>query len=143
MRDADAAARRLQPLKELGVRIAMDDFGTGYSSLAYLSRFPVDELKIDRSFIGSMGSSKESAALIHTVVQLGRTLEITTLAEGIEEPADLDAPQREQCELGQGFLLARPLSAEAVEELIEQADAGELVWPAAGAARSMRTAAAA
>jgi diguanylate cyclase (GGDEF)-like protein len=129
MRDADAAAVRLHALKEIGVRIAIDDFGTGYSSLAYLSRFPVDELKIDRSFVSSIGSSKESAALVHTVVQLGRTLEITTLAEGIEETADLDALLRERCELGQGFLLARPISPDAVEALVEEARARDSVRP--------------
>jgi len=119
MRDADATAKRLALLKDLGVRIAIDDFGTGYSSLAYLRQFPVDALKIDRSFISGVASSKGSTALIHTLVQLGKTLEIETLAEGIEEPAQLKALQRENCDQGQGFLFARPLSAEAVEEFLK------------------------
>jgi diguanylate cyclase (GGDEF)-like protein len=118
MRDADATAERLVALKELGVRIAIDDFGTGYSSLAYLSRFPVDALKIDRSFISGIASSTASAALIPTLIQLGKTLNIDTLAEGIEEPAQLRALQRERCDHGQGFLLARPLAADAVEEFL-------------------------
>jgi diguanylate cyclase (GGDEF)-like protein/PAS domain S-box-containing protein len=121
MRDADATAMRLTSLKELGVRIAIDDFGTGYSSLAYLRKFPVDALKIDRSFISGIASSKGSSALMHTLVQLGKTLEIETLAEGIEEPAQLKALQREQCEQGQGFLFARPLSAEAVKDFLAPA----------------------
>jgi diguanylate cyclase (GGDEF)-like protein/PAS domain S-box-containing protein len=117
MRDAHASANRLASLKELGVRLAIDDFGTGYSSLAYLRQFPFDVLKIDRSFV-STAVSKESMALIHTLVQLGKTLNIETLAEGIEEPAQLRAVQREHCDQGQGFLFARPLSANAVEELL-------------------------
>ena len=87
MRDADASTQRLQELKALGVRIAIDDFGTGYSSLAYLRQFPVDILKIDRSFISGIAASRESKALIHTLVQLGKTLGLETLGEGIEEQA--------------------------------------------------------
>ena len=121
MRDPDAAATRLLALKALGVRIAIDDFGTGYSSLAYLSQFPVDALKIDRSFIDGIASSKASTALIHTLVQLGKAMNIETLAEGIEDTAQLQALQREQCDRGQGFLFARPLSAAAVEEFLDAA----------------------
>ncbi|MHB1571205.1 MAG: putative bifunctional diguanylate cyclase/phosphodiesterase [Solirubrobacteraceae bacterium] len=125
MRDADAAATRLASLKKLGVRIAIDDFGTGYSSLAYLSQFPVDALKIDRSFISGIASSTASTALIHTLVQLGKTLDIETLAEGIEESAQLRALQREQCDQGQGFLFARPLTAAAVEQFLTPASRTE------------------
>src|SRR5207249_1385480 len=82
MRNADATARRLRAIKELGVRIAVDDFGTGYSSLAYLQQFPVDCLKIDRSFTNAIATSPESKALIATLVQLGRDLGLRTLAEG-------------------------------------------------------------
>jgi diguanylate cyclase (GGDEF)-like protein len=116
MRDADASAKRLDALKALGVRIAIDDFGTGYSSLAYLSQFPVDVLKIDRSFISGIASSTASVALIPALIQLGKTLNIETLAEGIETPAQLLALQHEHCDHGQGYLLARPLAADAVEE---------------------------
>jgi diguanylate cyclase (GGDEF)-like protein len=120
MHDASAAAERLRKLKELGVCIAVDDFGTGYSSLAYLRQFPVDALKIDRSFISGMAASRESSdALIHTLVQLGKTLGLTTLGEGIEDHAQLQRLQREECDLGQGFLLARPLSLDAIDELLE------------------------
>ena len=126
MRDADATAKRLVSLKQLGVRVAIDDFGTGYSSLAYLRQFPVDALKIDRSFISGIASSKESAALIHTLVQLGKTLKIETLAEGIEEPAQLRALQRQHCDNGQGFLFARPLSAEAIEDFLKPATPAEI-----------------
>ncbi len=119
MRDSDAAARRLRELKALGVHIAIDDFGTGYSSLAYLRQFPVDALKIDRSFISGIAESHESKALIHTLVQLGKTLGLETLGEGIEQEAQLRQLQREQCDSGQGFLFARPLDPTAVDELLE------------------------
>ena len=93
-------------LKAIGVRIAIDDFGTGYSSLAYLQQFPVDTLKIDRSFISSMADSPESGALIRTLVQLGKTLGLETLAEGIEETGQYSQLEREHCDSGQGFLYA-------------------------------------
>jgi diguanylate cyclase (GGDEF)-like protein len=121
MVDAKSAKEQLSALKALGVRIAIDDFGTGYSSLAYLQQFPVDSLKIDRSFIAGMGESREGDALIHTLMQLGRALHLETLAEGIEEAAQLTQLQFERCELGQGFLLARPMPAEEVEKLLAAA----------------------
>jgi diguanylate cyclase (GGDEF)-like protein len=119
MRDPGAAASRCHALKALGVRLAIDDFGTGYSSLAYLRQFPVDALKIDRSFISGVAASGDSKALIHTLVQLGKTLGLETLGEGIEEPAQLRELQRQRCDSGQGFLFARPLDVDAVEELLE------------------------
>jgi diguanylate cyclase (GGDEF)-like protein len=119
MRDAAASARRLHALKQLGVRLAIDDFGTGYSSLAYLQQFPVDALKIDRSFINGIASSREAGALIRTLVQLGKTLGLETLAEGIEEDAQLEKLRRIECDSGQGYLFARPLTPEALEELVE------------------------
>jgi len=118
MRDAAATAERLTALKGLGVRIAIDDFGTGYSSLAYLRQFPADSLKIDRSFIREIASSPQAKALIQTLVQLGQTLSIETLAEGIEDKAQLETLQREQCDRGQGFLFSRPLGVEALEEFL-------------------------
>ncbi|MGO9761684.1 MAG: putative bifunctional diguanylate cyclase/phosphodiesterase [Solirubrobacteraceae bacterium] len=122
MRDPEATATRLRLLKQLGIRIAIDDFGTGYSSLAYLREFPADALKIDRSFISNIAASKQSAALIRTLVQLGKTLEIETLAEGIEDQLQLKALQREQCDQGQGFLFSRPLDAHAIEAFLETAE---------------------
>jgi diguanylate cyclase (GGDEF)-like protein/PAS domain S-box-containing protein len=119
MRDAKATAKRLHALKRLGVRIAIDDFGTGYSSLAYLRQFRADALKIDRSFISSIATSNESSALIHTLVQLGKTLNIETLAEGIEDSSQLKTLQREQCDRGQGFLYARPLDPAAAQAFLE------------------------
>ena len=119
MRDAESSARRLAELKALGVRISIDDFGTGYSSLAYLQQFPIDALKIDRSFISGIAASGASTALIHTLVQLGKTLKIETLGEGIEQQGQLRRLQREQCDLGQGFLFARPLTARGMEQFLQ------------------------
>jgi EAL domain-containing protein (putative c-di-GMP-specific phosphodiesterase class I) len=120
MRNPEATARRLGQLKNLGVRLAIDDFGTGYSSLGYLRQFPVDALKIDRSFISGFGSSStESAAVIHTLVQLGKALNLEIVGEGIEQRSQLQTLQGHDCESGQGFLLARPLEIEAVERLLK------------------------
>jgi EAL domain-containing protein (putative c-di-GMP-specific phosphodiesterase class I) len=118
MRNVSTVVPRLAFLKETGVRIAIDDFGTGYSSLAYLQQFPVDTLKIDRSFISTMSDSPESGALIRTLVQLGKTLGLETLAEGIEESAQYSQLERDQCDSGQGYLYARPLDADAVEAFV-------------------------
>ncbi len=109
MRNVEDTARRLAALKELGVRIAIDDFGTGYSSLAHLQRFPVDALKIDRSFISGLENNEEGESLIRTLVQLGKTLAIETFAEGIERERELSVLRDEQCDCGQGFLFAKPL----------------------------------
>jgi len=115
MRDPASTVDRISQLKALGIRVAVDDFGTGYSSLAYLRRFPVDILKIDRSFIVSMTSSEGSSAMIHSLVQLGKSLGLDTVAEGIEERQQLEQLRDEQCDTGQGFLYAKPLSPQDLE----------------------------
>ncbi len=118
MKDAHATVDRLKRLKALGVLIAIDDFGTGYSSLAYLRQFPVDVLKIDRSFVSEMCGSSDAAALVHTLVELGNTLGLVTLAEGIEQESQIEGLRSENCDHGQGFLFSRPVSAAAIEELL-------------------------
>jgi diguanylate cyclase (GGDEF)-like protein len=128
MRDATETARRLAAVKELGVRIAIDDFGTGYSSLSHLQQFPVDALKIDRSFISRLTQSPEGETLIHTLVQLGKAMSIETLAEGIERSHELDLLKGEQCDSGQGFLFARPLDAVTAEAFFRTWQ-GELAQP--------------
>ena len=115
MHDADSTARQLRAIRSLGVGVAIDDFGTGYSSLAYLRQFPVDILKIDRSFVSAITDSVESSALIRTLVQLGKQLGLKTLAEGIEQHEQFCQLQLEECDSGQGFMFARPLAADAVE----------------------------
>jgi diguanylate cyclase (GGDEF)-like protein len=119
MRDSSLTARQLQIIKDLGVGIAIDDFGTGYSSLSYLRQFPVDILKIDRSFVTPISDSSESKVLLHTLVQLGKQLGLKTLAEGIEQHEQFWQLQDEHCDSGQGFILARPLAADDVEDFLE------------------------
>jgi diguanylate cyclase (GGDEF)-like protein len=111
MRNAEETVARLAALKRLGVRIAVDDFGTGYSSFAHLQQFPVDVLKIDRSFISQLAENNESEIVLHTLVQLGKALSIETTAEGIERPQDLSLIKSKACDNGQGFLFTRPLTA--------------------------------
>ncbi len=118
MRDPDATARRLAAIREIGTRVAIDDFGTGYSSLAYIRQFPLDVLKIDRSFVNAMAGSDQADALVHALVQLGKSLGLETLAEGIEEADQFDALQRQECDSGQGFLLARPLDPVDLESFL-------------------------
>jgi len=118
MRNAEDTARRLLAIKQLGARIAIDDFGTGYSSLAHLQRFPVDALKIDRSFISRLSEDGEDGVFLRSLVQLGKALAIETLAEGIERPLELSLIRDQHCDSGQGFLFARPLEAADVETFL-------------------------
>lgn len=119
MRDADKTADRLEHLRGLGVQIAIDDFGTGYCSLSYLRRFPIDVLKIDRSFVSGLSESEDARALVRTLVRLGKDLGLRTLAEGIEDDEQLAELRKEHCEAGQGFLFARPLDPSALDDLLE------------------------
>ena len=119
MRNIEETARRLDQVKALGVRIAIDDFGTGYSSLAHLQRFPVDALKIDRSFISGLKHNQEGETLLHALVQLGKALSIETFAEGIEQQQELSLLREQHCDSGQGFLFARPLDVAATEKFLK------------------------
>jgi diguanylate cyclase (GGDEF)-like protein/PAS domain S-box-containing protein len=118
VQDASVAAKRLHELRELGVRLAIDDFGTGYSSLSYLRQFPVDILKIDRSFINTIVDGNQVPAIVRGLLDLGRTLELETVAEGIEDDAQRDQLRGEHCDFGQGYLFARPLMLEDAEQLV-------------------------
>jgi diguanylate cyclase (GGDEF)-like protein len=118
MSDVAGSVARLNLLKALGVRLAIDDFGTGYSSLAYLRQFPIDVLKIDRSFVSGPSDTPEAAALIHTLVQLGKVLGLETIAEGIETNDQRMRLRAEGVDGGQGFLFAEPLDVVAVDRLL-------------------------
>ena len=118
MQDAEAATAMLVELKNLGVRLAIDDFGTGYSSLNYLRRFPIDELKIDRSFVSSLDDGPTQSAVVLSILRLSETLHLETVAEGIEEPSQLAALRELGADLGQGYLFARPLDPPAMTKLI-------------------------
>jgi diguanylate cyclase (GGDEF)-like protein/PAS domain S-box-containing protein len=123
MRDTTATVDALTDLKSLGVRLAVDDFGTGYSALGYLKRFPVDILKIDKSFVDGVAVNPEDAALAQTIVQLGRTLNLHTLAEGIESVDQSSQLKALGCTYGQGYLFARPAAPDDVAALLRRAPA--------------------
>jgi len=118
MNDTEDVLGLLNELKAMGVRLAIDDFGTGYSSLSYLHRFPFDTLKIDRSFVERATSPSGEATLARTIVQLGQGLGVTTVAEGLENPAQYEALRRIGCNVGQGFYISRPVPAAAATSLL-------------------------
>jgi EAL domain-containing protein (putative c-di-GMP-specific phosphodiesterase class I) len=119
MRDTEVAAQNLGVLKSLGVRIALDDFGTGYSSLSYLERLPIDILKIDRSFVSTVEQNQGQVGLAPAIVQLAHTLGHTTIAEGIENEAQVVHLRQMGCQYGQGYHLGFPLDAKATAQLLK------------------------
>jgi EAL domain-containing protein (putative c-di-GMP-specific phosphodiesterase class I) len=123
MEDAGTSRSALEALREVGVRLAVDDFGTGYSSLLYLRRFPVDILKVDRSFVAGLVESPEDGAIVSGVVGLAHALGLTAVAEGVESPAQEARLIELGCDLAQGYLWSRPLSAEAAGAWLETATA--------------------
>jgi len=131
MDDTDASLRTLQSLKALGIRIAIDDFGTGYSSLSYLHRFPVDILKIDRSFVERLSATNGQESLVHSIVQLGQTLQLETIAEGIEDHRQLLALRRLGADMAQGYHFGRPGPADAVTQQLVEHLTGDVKSPAA------------
>ncbi|HXA28983.1 MAG TPA: EAL domain-containing protein [Candidatus Angelobacter sp.] len=118
MRDTSRALETLNNLRSLGIRLALDDFGTGYSSLSYLREFPIDSIKIDKSFVDGITHGSEEAAVARAVIELGRTLNIDTVAEGIEERHQLDELRNLRCGYGQGYHFSMPLPAEGMEPLL-------------------------
>jgi EAL domain-containing protein (putative c-di-GMP-specific phosphodiesterase class I) len=108
----------MQSLRDSGTRIAIDDFGTGYSSLAYLTRFPVGSLKIDRSFVADVFSDNADAAIVRTIIQMAHQLGFTVIAEGVETDRQAAFLRQFGCEQAQGFLFARPMAAADVSAYI-------------------------
>jgi diguanylate cyclase (GGDEF)-like protein/PAS domain S-box-containing protein len=119
MHDPDQAIRTMQALRAQGMRIAIDDFGTGYSSLAYLTRFPVAALKVDRSFVAGIERHDGDAAIVRAVIEMARTLGFTVIAEGVERPSQVEFLRQFGCHQAQGFFFARPMPAAAFQELIK------------------------
>lgn len=121
MRKPDEAAATMRALRQLGVHLSVDDFGTGYSSLGYLSRFPIQGLKIDRSFVRNVPDSETDATIARAIVSLGKSLGLTVVAEGVETQAQLDFMRQQGCHIAQGYLLGRPLAAiQFIEQLTKQ-----------------------
>ncbi|RKQ87700.1 PAS domain S-box-containing protein/diguanylate cyclase (GGDEF)-like protein [Solirubrobacter pauli] len=126
--DGEDTLERFRALKVLGVRLAIDDFGTGYSALSYLRAFPIDVLKIDRSFLRGVTEDAERARLVHGIIEMGRSLQLAIVTEGIEEPAQAALMHELRAELGQGYLFSRPVPPDRIAVLLEhgmpvQADA--------------------
>jgi len=115
----DHATQALEKIKQFGVSIAIDDFGTGYSSLSYLHQFPLDTLKIDRAFVNNMDKADVSRRIVRSVAQLAHALDMDIVAEGVETKAQMDALRDLGCQHGQGYYMAKPISAEKTIELIE------------------------
>jgi EAL domain-containing protein (putative c-di-GMP-specific phosphodiesterase class I) len=127
MQEPEAMVVKLNELKGLGIKLAVDDFGTGYSSLAYLKRFPIDVLKVDRAFVGGLAQGGHDSAIVQTVVSLAKALGLHTTAEGIEERSQWTMLEKLGCDQGQGFVFSRPLKAFDVEALLATSYNGESV----------------
>jgi diguanylate cyclase (GGDEF)-like protein/PAS domain S-box-containing protein len=124
MKDPSGAVEMLQQIKSLGVRLAIDDFGTGYSSLSYLHRFPLDTLKIDRSFISSMDDDGDGMEIARTILPMAKNLRLDVVAEGVETLEQFELLKKFNCAFGQGYYFSRPLSAEGIATLLK----GDLAW---------------
>jgi diguanylate cyclase (GGDEF)-like protein len=120
LEDDEATVAILHQLRALGIRVSLDDFGVGYSSLGYLRKFPFDTIKIDRSFVGSLGESQESGAIVRTIASLGANLGVETTAEGVETAEQLELVRQAGCTAVQGFYISKPCSAVDVGHIIEQ-----------------------
>jgi len=120
LHDIDIAIKTLHSLKEMGVKLSIDDFGTGYSSLSYLKRLAVDKLKVDQSFVRDLAEDEDSAAIVRAVIQLGHTLQLTVIAEGVENDAQLAFLRNYGCDEVQGYLFSRPVPANEFARLFEK-----------------------
>jgi EAL domain-containing protein (putative c-di-GMP-specific phosphodiesterase class I) len=120
MGDSARCMEVLQRLHALGVRLSIDDFGTGYSSMSHLRRLPVDELKIDRSFVLGMTTTQQDAVLVRTAIDLGHNLGLTVVAEGVEGAEHVTALRALGCDIAQGYHYARPMVGEQLSELLDR-----------------------
>ncbi len=116
--------KRIEDLHKLDVRIALDDFGSGYSNLGYLQRFPLDKLKIDRSFVAALGTSSSGGVIIQAIVSLGRALGLSVLVAGVETEQQRVLLRLAGCDEMQGYLFAKPAPANAIDKLLRQSKSG-------------------
>jgi diguanylate cyclase (GGDEF)-like protein len=129
MENAENAIQLLKNLRALGVQLSIDDFGTGYSSLSYLHRFPIDMLKVDRSFVGTMEDGTENGEIVRTIISLAKTLDLNVIAEGIETIHQLHQLRILGCEYGQGYLFSRPVPAHEAEAILEDKTRWQRIIP--------------
>jgi EAL domain-containing protein (putative c-di-GMP-specific phosphodiesterase class I) len=127
--DAENAIATLNRIKDAGVAISIDDFGTGYSSLNYLHRFPIDYLKIDRSFVGAMGEGNENREIVRTIIALAKSLKLEIIAEGIETKEQFKKLRRLGCQFGQGYLFSRPLPVSQIESMLHDSNSWAHLLP--------------
>jgi EAL domain-containing protein (putative c-di-GMP-specific phosphodiesterase class I) len=120
MQDVEATAERLHQIRRLGPEISVDDFGTGYTSLQYLQHFPIDSMKVARTFIDGLDGGDDRSKLARAIVDLGLSLGMIVIGEGVERPEQLAALNALGCDFAQGYLLARPMPADAVSALLAQ-----------------------
>lgn len=118
MQNVEMLIKKLKALKDLGIGISIDDFGTGYSSFNYLKQFPIDTLKIDRSFIRDISGSEDDAAIVQAIIAMAHSLKLTVLAEGVEMNDQLEFLKQQKCDRIQGYLFSPPLAAEDFEKLL-------------------------
>jgi len=120
MNNAEQSVKTISELRKMGIRVSIDDFGTGYSSLSYLHRLPVDTLKIDRSFVNSVGENGEDSEILQTIISLAKNLKMRVIAEGIETESQLNILKNLGCDYGQGYLMSKPLPNDVMEELLHR-----------------------
>ena len=120
MDNVESAIAMLENLKILGMKLSMDDFGTGFSSFSYLHRFPMDTLKVDRSFVSNMSQAAKNIEIVSTIVMLAHKLGMDVVAEGIETSEEKDLLKALNCEYGQGYLFCKPISTAAVSQLLRE-----------------------
>ena len=120
MEDANQNIATLHEIKDMGVKLSVDDFGTGYSSLSYLKRFPLDELKIDRSFLVELGSDPDDAAIVTAIIAMAHSLGLRVVAEGVETRTQLSFLNKKGCDQCQGYLFSKPIGAEELTALMQK-----------------------
>ncbi len=125
MQDIDVAVATLKQMKEMGLTLSIDDFGTGYSSLAYLKRFPVDELKIDRSFVNGIETDANDSTIVNTIISMAHSMDLKVVAEGVETAGQLALLRERSCEEVQGFYFSKPLRPQLFEEMMRKEIAGQ------------------
>jgi EAL domain-containing protein (putative c-di-GMP-specific phosphodiesterase class I) len=118
IKDTDHVLQTVRRLKNLGLKLSIDDFGTGYSSLAYLKKFAVDKIKIDQSFVRDLANDSENTAIVKAIIQMAHSLNLKTIAEGVEDETTLQHLRIHHCDEAQGYFFAKPMPAEMLAQYV-------------------------